>query len=149
MQKVFGIPTGSLLVVLAVLLAAALAVVAVLALRNSIFVRLAFRSGARRRARTALIVVGLMLATTIVSAAFVTGDTMTTTIRSAVVYGAGDIDEIVQAKTPGFAAVAIAGGSTGNRWFSESVANYIARDARADPNVDGAAPAVLESAAVQ
>jgi putative ABC transport system permease protein len=148
-QKIFGIPAGSLLVVLVVAVTASLAVVGVLAARNSIFLRLAVRNGVRRRARTALIVVGLMLGTTIISAALVTGDTMSTTIRSAVVYGAGDIDEIVQPKQPGFAAIAISGGSTGNRWFSESSANHIARVARRAPHVDGAAPAVLDVVAVQ
>jgi putative ABC transport system permease protein len=149
MQKLFGIPAGPLLVVLAVAVAAALAVVAVLAARNSVFLRLAFRNGARRRARTTLIVLGLMLGTTIVSAALVTGDTMSTTIRSAVVYGAGNIDEIVMAKTPSLTATPMLGGATGGRWFSEGVANDIVREARRSPYVDGAAPAVFESVAVQ
>src|SRR5215467_11705418 len=104
MQKIFGIPADSLFLALVVAVAASLAVIAVLAARNSIFLRLALRNGIRRGARTALIVLGLMLGTTIISAALITGDTMSTTIRSAVVYGAGDIDEIVQAKQPSFAA---------------------------------------------
>ena len=52
------------------------------ALRNRILVKLAVRSVRRRRGRSALIVVGLMLGTTIIAAALTTGDTMSHTIRS-------------------------------------------------------------------
>ena len=52
------------------------------ALRNRILVKLAVRSVGRRPGRSALIVVGLMLGTTIIAAALTTGDTMSHTIRS-------------------------------------------------------------------
>ena len=52
-----------------------------LAVRNPILVKLGFRNASRRRGRSALIVVGLMLGTTIVAAALTTGDTMSHSIR--------------------------------------------------------------------
>ena len=61
MQELFGIPVETLLVVLVVALAAALGVVGVLALRHPVLVKLGVRNIGRRRGRTALIVVGLML----------------------------------------------------------------------------------------
>ena len=76
MQELFGIPVETLLVVLVVALAAALGVVGVLALRHPVLVKLGVRNIGRRRGRTALIVVGLMLGTTIVATALTTGDTM-------------------------------------------------------------------------
>ena len=76
MNEIFGVPADTLATVLAVLLAAGLAAVAALALRNPILLKLGLRNMPRRRARSALIVVGLMLGTAIIAAALATGDTM-------------------------------------------------------------------------
>ena len=76
----------------------ALGVVGVLALRNRIFLKLGVRNVGRRRGRTALIVVGLMLGTTIIAAALATGDTMSHTIRATAVDALGETDEIVAAR---------------------------------------------------
>ncbi|HEU4971069.1 MAG TPA: hypothetical protein VFT35_03930, partial [Gaiellaceae bacterium] len=64
MNELFGIPIDTLLVVLATALVVAAGVLAVLALRNRILLKLALRSATRRPGRSALIVVGLMLGTT-------------------------------------------------------------------------------------
>ena len=61
MTKLFGIPVDTLLAILAIALAGALGIVAVLALRHPVLVKLGVRNVGRRRGRTALIVVGLML----------------------------------------------------------------------------------------
>jgi len=98
MQKVFGIPVDTLLAVLVVALAIALGTVAVLALRHPILVKLGVRNVGRRRGRTALIVVGLMLGTTIVATALTTGDTMSHTIRGTAVATLGQTDELISAE---------------------------------------------------
>ena len=98
MSKLFGIPVGSLAVVLAVALLLLLAVVVVLALRNRVFFRLGVRNASRRRGRAALIVVGLMLATAIFTASLATGDTMSQSIRSSAIAALGRTDEVVGAK---------------------------------------------------
>ena len=49
----------------------------------------------RRKAQTALIVFGIMISTLIMAASFGTGDTLTYSIRKAVVDGLGTIDEFV------------------------------------------------------
>ncbi len=54
---------------LALLLVLVLGAVGALALRNRVFFKLGVRNVGRRRARTALIVVGLMLGTTIIASA--------------------------------------------------------------------------------
>jgi hypothetical protein len=84
-QKLFGIPMGDLAVGLAIALGLAIGVVAALALRNRFLARLGLRNLARRRGRAALIVAGLMLGTTIITSALVTGDTMNRTVRSSVI----------------------------------------------------------------
>ena len=98
MKEVFGIPVDSLLAILLVGLGIAVCVVGALALRNRILVKLAVRSVRRRRGRSALIVVGLMLGTTIIAAALTTGDTMSHTIRTTAVATLGATDETIAPK---------------------------------------------------
>ncbi len=148
MTKIFGLPVDGLTVVLTIILAAAIGVIAALALRNGIFFRLGIRSLTRRRGRTALIVVGLMLGTTIISAALATGDTMSHTIRTSATAALGNTDEVIGAKGID-AALASGGGSTGWRYFPQSYAGKLARDTRSSGLVDGVQPVILEAVAVQ
>ncbi len=149
MTKIFGVPVGGLTAVLAVLLALALASVAALALRNRVFFRLGVRNLGRRRGRTVLIVTGLMLGTAIISAALATGDTMSHTIRSSATTALGQTDEIVAAKGIEAALASPEGGSTGWRYFPQRYAGRLARETRASGLVDGVAPVIVESIAVQ
>ena len=150
MNEVFGIPADTLATALAVALGVSLAVVAVLALRNPVFVKLGLRNIPRRRARSALIVLGLMLGTTIIAAALATGDTMSSTIRSYVTQALGPTDVLVSAR--GTDAESIwnpdAAAEQGG-WFDNGAYEQI-RAATADsPLVDGVAPAIMETVAVQ
>ena len=63
MQKVFGIPIDTLLAVLVIALVGALGIVAVLAIRHPVLVKLGVRNVGRRRGRTALIVASVPLLT--------------------------------------------------------------------------------------
>src|SRR6478672_5093722 len=148
MTKIFGLPVEELTVVLTVILATAIGVIAALALRNRVFFRLGIRSLVRRRGRTALIVVGLMLGTTIISAALATGDTMSHTIRTSATAALGNTDEVIGAKGIE-AALASQGGSTGWRYFPQSYAGRLARDTRSSGLVDGLQPVIVEQFAVQ
>jgi putative ABC transport system permease protein len=98
LDKLFGLPMSTLALVLPVALGVVLAVVVGLALRKPVLLRLSARYAARRKGRTALIVVGLMLGTAMVTAALNTGDTMTYTIRSAVLSGLGSVDEVISSQ---------------------------------------------------
>jgi hypothetical protein len=60
-NELFGIPLDTLLVALAIGLGVAFGILGVLAIRNPVLVRLGVRNFGRRRARTGLIVLGLML----------------------------------------------------------------------------------------
>lgn len=143
MEKLFGIPIDPLLVGLVATLGAALLLVAILALRNRVFFKLGLRNAGRRRGRTTLIVFGLMLGTAIVSAALSTGDSMSNTIRSTVIDSLGETDELVSvegAEAQGFAGVG---------YFDEELFAPVNDAARADPLVDGVAPAIIEPVAVQ
>src|SRR5262245_41900957 len=122
MQRLFGLPLGTLASALLVVLAACIGVIAVLAMRNRVFARLAVRNVARRRGRSALIITGLMLATTIIAAALATGDTVSHTVRSSVLTALGATDEMVSAKGAKPKAVQAFGQATGVGYFDEGIA---------------------------
>ena len=67
MDELFGTPVSSIVVVLGLLFAVIVAFLAFIAWRDMILVRMALRNVVRRPARTTLIVIGLMLATAIIS----------------------------------------------------------------------------------
>ncbi|MSQ36541.1 MAG: FtsX-like permease family protein [Dehalococcoidia bacterium] len=103
MTELFGIPLTSIMIGLLILLAAALAVIGVIAARHPLLVRMGLRNLVRRPAQTVLIVVGLMLATLIMSAAFATGDTVGYSVTNSVYRSLAEIDFILGFKTEGTA----------------------------------------------
>ena len=150
MTKIFGLPVADLTVVLTVLLVLALAGITVLALRNKVFFRLGIRSLTRRRGRTALIVVGLMLGTTIISAALATGDTMSHTIRSSATAALGQTDEVIGAKgiDAALASENGGGGSTGWKYLPQGYADRLARETRSSGLIKRVEPVIVEPVAV-
>ena len=100
MDKLFGLPTGQLTLVLLVIFAAGALILAFLAARDRTSFKMAVRNVPRRRAQTALIVVGLMLATLLFSAAFTTGDTLTESLRTQALENIGRVDVTVRADQP-------------------------------------------------
>src|SRR3970040_703591 len=132
MQELFGIPVDTLLLILAVALVIALGFAGCLALGNRILLKLAVRNVGRRRGRSALIVVGLMLGTTIIAAALTTGDTMNHTIRSTAVQALGSTDETVAAKGAAEDIPGALGAATGTGGVDE------AAGVRIDSGVSGA-----------
>jgi putative ABC transport system permease protein len=140
MQELFGIPVGDVAIFLALALGALGAALLVLALRHRILLRLALRNLGRRRGRTALIVVGLMLATTIICSALVTGDTMSRTVRGSVIQALGQTDELVSVR----------GAESENpEYFSAVHFAAVERAVRRTGLVDGVAPAIITPVALQ
>src|SRR5690625_3874118 len=95
MEKLFGIPMSSIMVVMLVLLGICLLSVAFIAWRRPVIFKLGVRNIPRRKSQTTLIVVGLMLATLIISAALGTGDTLSRSVNSAALKTLGPLDELV------------------------------------------------------
>jgi putative ABC transport system permease protein len=147
--ELFGIPVGTLLVVLLVGLGVAVGAIGVLALRNPVLVRLGVRNVGRRKGRSSLIVLGLMLGTAIVAAALTTGDTMSHTIRSTAVSALGETDELVSAKGSEVDLGTGLGSATGVEYFPESVVADIDAAVAGTDLVDGVTPAIVEQLAVQ
>lgn len=95
MEELFGISMQLIMWVLLALFGAFAAAILLLAWRNPVMLKLGLRNIPRRKAQTALIIAGIMISTLIMAASFGTGDTLTFSIRKAVVDGLGTIDEIV------------------------------------------------------
>jgi len=100
MDSLFGVPTERLTLVLLCAFAAGTLILAFLAARDRTSFRMAVRNIPRRKAQTALIVTGLMLATVLFSAAFTTGDTLTNSLRAQALRNIGRVDVVVKAKQP-------------------------------------------------
>ena len=95
MKTIFGLSMTTITTVLVVLLAICLLSVVLLALRRPVIFKLGIRNIPRRKVQTALIVVGLMLATLIITAALGTGDTLNRSIDDAALRTLGPLDEVV------------------------------------------------------
>ncbi len=95
MEDLFGVKMDYIMIVLLAVFLPSLAVIGVMALRNRVMLKMGLRNIPRRKAQTALIVVGIMISTLIMAASFGTGDTLSFSIRKAVVDGLGTIDQII------------------------------------------------------
>jgi putative ABC transport system permease protein len=95
-EKLFGLDMNLVAAALGSALAFVLAVLAFLAWRGRVMFRLGIRPIPRRPAQSTLIVFGLMLASLIITAAFVAGDTLAHTLRSMAVDDLGEIDEQIR-----------------------------------------------------
>jgi putative ABC transport system permease protein len=139
-EKLFGIPIGQLTVILLVIFAAGVAVTGLVAMRNRVAFKMAVRNIPRRRAQTALIVLGLMLATLLFSASFATGDTLTQSIRSQAVSRLGEVDVVVRAEATD--------ASGRPAYFDEAYFQQVRESLSNVADVDGVAPLLQERAPV-
>ena len=156
MDKLFGVPTQQLMWVLLAVFAAGALVLAVLAARDRTSIRIAVRNLPRRRTQTALIVVGLMLATLLFSAAFTTGDTLTNSLRTQALKNIGRVDVVIRDEQPesgggvpfGPGAGGPAPPDSRQRYLDEEVADEIRDRLSGDANVAGVAPLAKETVPV-
>jgi|FLYL01.1.fsa_nt_gi putative ABC transport system permease protein len=96
MDSLFGLSMNAIMVALLVLLAVCLSTVLLVFLRNRIIFLMGLRNIPRRTAQTVLIVVGLMLSTVIITAAFTTGDTVDYSIRKEAFDIMGHVDQVLE-----------------------------------------------------
>ena len=95
MEELFGLSMNKIMVVLLAITLVGVGIVAVMALRSRIMLKLALRNIPRRRAQSVLIIIGIMLSSVIMAAAFGTGDTIRFSIHNEAVKALGAIDEII------------------------------------------------------
>ncbi len=135
MQKLFGVEMASIAGVLSAILVVVVVALALLAWRRPVFFKLGVRPIPRRRAQSVLIVLGLMLATLIITAAFVTGDTLSNSIRAIAIQGMGEMDEVIQ----------VSAGSTLSPYFQIDRYEALAAQLSGYHLVDHVLPAINES----
>ena len=138
MEKLFGLPIDTVMYALLILFGLAVAAMAVVALRDPVILKMAVRNIPRRPAQSSLIIVGLMLATLLFSASFSTGDTMTHSLRMAMLREIGPVDEIVQG-TDRDAAGRLP-------YFTDSLAGSITGELKKVDGVAGAVAVAKETA---
>ncbi|MCH8817007.1 MAG: FtsX-like permease family protein [Chloroflexi bacterium] len=151
MENLFGVPMAGLAITLVVILAIASLAIITMALRNRILMKLAIRNIPRRRAQTVLIVVGLMLSTTIISASLAIGDTVTGSIRGVVLDALGHTD--LRLRTPQIGGSAesqvFADNPDGTAFFTDryidaETLSLVLGIAMADDRIDGIMPQIRE-----
>ncbi|QYJ15585.1 hypothetical protein Rxycam_01409 [Rubrobacter xylanophilus DSM 9941] len=155
MDSLFGVPTSQLTLVLLAVFVAGASVLALMAARDRTSLRMAARNIPRRKAQSALIITGLMLATLLFSAALTTGDTLTHSLRTQALDGLGRVDVVVRAERPGSSGEVPFGPGAGvagspeprERYFDAGLAGEI-RDRLAGGNVAGVAPLAKETVPV-
>jgi putative ABC transport system permease protein len=156
METLFGIPTNQLTLVLLAVFAAGALILAFLALRDRTSLRIAVRNIPRRKAQSALIVAGLMLATVLFSAAFTTGDTLTTSLRAQALANIGRVDVVVKAEQPESDDQVAFGPGAGvstapearERYFDAKLADEVRSRLADEESVAGVAPLAKESVPV-
>src|SRR5215211_8271222 len=95
MNEIFGVPMNSIMAVLLVMLGICLLVIGWIAWRRTLLFKMGLRNVPRRKAQTVLVIIGLMLATLIIAAAFGTGDTIDNSITSLTYKKLGPVDELI------------------------------------------------------
>ena len=95
MEEIFGLSMNVLMVAVLAIFLAAMAVLTIMGWRNRIMLKIGLRPIPRRLGQTVLIIIGVMLSTVIISAAFGTGDTLSFSVRSIVLEELKTIDEII------------------------------------------------------
>ncbi|MCH7592913.1 MAG: ABC transporter permease, partial [Chloroflexi bacterium] len=151
MENLFGVPMAGLAITLSGILAIASLVIITMALRNRILMKLALRNIPRRRAQTVLIIVGLMLSTTIISASLAIGDTVTGSIRGVVLDALGHTD--LRLRTPQigsstesqvFGETADGAGFFADLYMDAETLSLVLDITTADGRIDGVMPQIRE-----
>jgi putative ABC transport system permease protein len=138
MEKLFGLEMQAIARTLSTILVLVIVSLALLAWRHPVFLKLGLRPIPRRRAQSTLIILGLMLATLIITTAFVTGDTLSHSIRTVTIEGMGEIDELVQ----------VSGGNVESSYFKMTRYKSLAEKLSGYSLIDQFIPAIRESAPI-
>ncbi|HZD12495.1 MAG TPA: FtsX-like permease family protein, partial [Candidatus Binatus sp.] len=141
---IFGpISGGSLLFFEAYTVLVLFLISAWLMLGDRILVRMAVRNFTRRKTSMAIVIMGLMIGTAMISGALVTGDTLTELFTRGAYYGYGFADEVVYARNPL---------TFGYQYVGLNISQQLDSQLRIDPNAAshliGVTPEILDTVSV-
>ncbi|MEZ4522192.1 MAG: FtsX-like permease family protein [Thermomicrobiales bacterium] len=133
MDNIFGLSMNWILIVLAVIVGICLVSIAAIALFRPVIFKMALRNPPRRKAQTILIILGLMLATLIISSALTTGDTLDHSIKGVTYDSLNRVDISV-----GFVGEAGGSGSlsVNNEPIPADLANELSTQFQGDPDFE-------------
>lgn len=120
------------------------AFLAFITIRNPILVRMAIRSVIRRLGKSVLIIIGLMLATAIISASFTTGDSVAFSIKRAATDSLRSLDEVIRVDEDS----EVWEGKSVPDEFPQTVFQEVGPTLGLDPDIDGVLPVLAEQVAV-
>ena len=143
MEELFGLSMTTLMYILLGIVLASMAALVALAIRNRVMLKMGLRPIPRRPAQTALIIVGVMLSTVIMAAAFGTGDTLSFSIRNEAVNGLQQIDELI------VPARAEEDASFGSNYITEAQFDDLRVELSSNEKIDGIMPQIAENVPVQ
>lgn len=139
MEELFGVSMNTIAAVVVVITVSILLLLAWVAFRNPVMFKTGLRNIPRRRAQTTLIIFGLMLATVIMTVAFGTGDTVSSTVTDDIYELTGETDMLIVWDEEGSPR------PEDERVIPlEEVAAWEERFAN-DPDIDGFLPILLET----
>ncbi len=148
MDTLFGVETTRLMWTLLAVFGVVAAVFFLSALRNRVAFKMAVRNIPRRPSQTALIVLGLMLATLLFSASFTTGDTLTSSLRTESLQQIGEVDVVLSAETPSDPSHFTVPAVSRDDYFDEEVVGEVRDTLSGDNEVAGVAPLAKETVSV-
>lgn len=123
---------------LLVLLAVVAVVLVVVGVRHRLAFRIGIRNAARARQRTALLVAGLLIATSIIGGSLVVGDTIDTVAVHYTILAAGHNDEVIGNRSA----------SGGYSYFPYSVYTGVQNATVGDGRIAGMAPEVVDRVSI-
>ncbi len=137
MDNIFGLSMNWILIVLAVIVGICLISIAAIAIFRPVVFKMALRNPPRRKAQTILIILGLMLATLIISSALTTGDTLDHSIKDITYSSLNRVDISV-----GFVGEAGGNGSlsVNNQPISADLADELSAQFAGDPDFESFLP---------
>ena len=139
MKELFGIPMASIMLVLVILFAVCLGSIVAIWLSNRIMFRMGLRNIPRRRAQTVLVVLGLMLATLIITAAFTTGDTIDYSLTNESYNTLQRTDLVLNFRGEGNGAA-----TGGEIYAGEHIVTGLEARFKDDPDIEGFIPFLYE-----
>lgn len=142
MDDFFGLSMTTIMYILLGILGVAFATIGYVIFRSRIMFMMGLRNIPRRLGQTVLIVIGLMLSTLIISAAFTTGDTVDRSLSDQTYELLGHVDEAVYRAGEEDAPSSI------RSTIPEPVVDELRAEVAGDPNIDGVLPMLFEQVPV-
>jgi putative ABC transport system permease protein len=139
MDEFFGLSMTIIMAVLVAIFGVCVVTVLYVVLRNRLVFFMGLRNIPRRKAQTALVIVGLMLSSLIITSSLATGDTIDRSITASIYDNLGPVDEVISVDIDDDAA------TRDDLYFSREEFDELQANVGDDPAIDAMTPALYET----